>query len=84
MTYELHHLAAGSYDLVHDGVVMGSVVRSVSRYGEPRGWHAELLEDLPPERRPHPFSKIEHRFTSLEAVTSWLGGAVVVTVTEAA
>jgi hypothetical protein len=84
MTYELHRLAAGSYDLVCDGAIMGSVVRQVTRDGDGRGWHAELLEDLPPARRPRPFEKIEHRFPTLEAVTSWLGGAAIIDETIAA
>ena len=77
MTYELHRLAPGSYDLLLDGAIMGSVVREVTRDGDGRGWHVELLEDSSPEHRPHPFIKIEHRFKTLEAVTSWLGGAVI-------
>lgn len=54
------------------------MVCGVSRDGEARGRHAELLEDLPSELWPHPFSNIEHRITTLEAVTPWLGGVVVV------
>jgi hypothetical protein len=78
MTYTLHQLAAGSYDLALDGEVVGSVVRNVSPRGEERGWRAELLEDLSPEQRPNPFSGIEHPFRTLEAVMAWLGGAAIV------
>ncbi|GJD95465.1 hypothetical protein [Methylobacterium iners] len=78
MTYTLHQLAAGSYDLALDGEVVGSVVRNVSPRGEERGWRAELLEDLSPEQRPSPFSGIEHPFRTLEAVMAWLGGAAIV------
>ncbi|MCJ2104913.1 hypothetical protein MKK70_05865 [Methylobacterium sp. E-041] len=77
MTYTLHRLAAGSCDLVLDGVIVGSVVREVSADGGHRAWHAELLDDLPPDQRPSPFIKIEHAFPALDAVTAWLGGAVV-------
>lgn len=77
MTYTLHRLAAGSYDLLLDGVIVGSVVREVSADGGHRGWYAELLEDLLPDRRPRPFIEIEHAFPTLDEATEWLGGAVV-------
>lgn len=78
MTYTLQQLAPGSYDLVLDGTIIGSVVRNVSPGGREEGWSAELLEDLPPEQRPRPFSGIEHAFDTLEAAKAWLGGADVV------
>lgn len=78
MTYELHRLAAGSFDLILDGQIVGSVVREVTASGYERCWHAELLEDGPPERLPSPFSSTEHPFRSLDAVTAWLGGAPIV------
>ncbi|TXN11353.1 hypothetical protein FV219_05440 [Methylobacterium sp. WL122] len=77
MTYTLHRLAAGSYDLVLDGVIVGSVVREISVDGGHRAWHVELLEDLPPDQRPSPFTEIEHAFPTLDAATAWLGGAIV-------
>ncbi|TXM58414.1 hypothetical protein [Methylobacterium sp. WL120] len=77
MTYTLNRLAAGSYDLVLDGIIVGSVVREVSADGGHRAWHAELLEDLPPDRRPIPFTEIEHAFPTLDAATAWLGRAMV-------
>ncbi|MCJ2038806.1 hypothetical protein MKK55_07530 [Methylobacterium sp. J-059] len=77
MTYTLHRLAAGSYDLVLDGVIVRSVVREVSADGGHRAWHAELLDHLPPDRRPSPFLEIEHAFPTLDAATVWLGGATV-------
>ena len=77
MTYTLHHLAPGRYDLVLDGIIVGSVVREVSADGRHRAWHAELLEGVPPDRRPRPFTEIEHAFPTLDGVTSWLGGVVV-------
>lgn len=72
MTYALHRLAPGSYDLVLNGEIVGSVVREIAAGGDPV-WHAELLDDPPPAKRPHPFSKIDHTFGSLQAVTMWLG-----------
>lgn len=78
MTYTLHQLAPGSYDLALDGKVVGSVSRNVTPGGQEQGWRAELLEDLPREQRPSPFSGVEHPFRTLDAVKSWLGGADVV------
>lgn len=75
MTYTLHHLAPGSYDLALDGVIMGGVVRETTARGTLTGWCAELLEDLPAATRPRPFDCVEHRFPSLEAATAWLGDA---------
>jgi hypothetical protein len=65
------------YDLVLDGVIVWSVVQEVSLQGETKAWRAELLEELPPEQRPSPFSAIEHPFGTLEAALAWLGGATV-------
>src|SRR3954466_9360212 len=76
MPYTLHRLAAGSYDLLLDSAVIGDVVRDVS-HGHVRGWHARLLEDLPPAQRPQPFIEIEHRFDALEEVLAWLGDAAI-------
>ena len=73
MTYTLHRLAPGSYDLVLDGAIVGSVVREITAGGDAPIWHAELLDDPPPAKRPYPFSKIDHAFGSLQAVTMWLG-----------
>jgi hypothetical protein len=39
----------------------------------PYTWTAELLEDLPRNRRPVPFQKIEHDFPSLDELCAWLG-----------
>lgn len=64
-----------SYDLVLDGTTIGSVVQNVLPGGREEGWRAKLLEDLPPEQRPSPFSAIEHAFDTLEAAKAWLGGA---------
>ena len=72
MTYALHRLAPGSYDLVLGGEVVGSVVREVRGGAGDDVWHAELLNDPAPEKRPPPFSRIDHTFGSLQAVVSWL------------
>ena len=72
MTYTLHRLAPGSYDLVLGGEVVGSVVREVRGGAGDDLWHAELLDDPAPEKRPPPFSQINHTFGSLQAVVAWL------------
>lgn len=77
MTYALHRLAPGSYDLVLGGEIVGSVVREVRGGTGSDIWHAELLDDPAPEKRPPPFSKIDHTFGSLQAVVSWLGDPAV-------
>lgn len=77
MSYQLLRLAPGSYDLIFAGEIVGSVVREV-RDGEDSIWHAELLDDPPAEKRPHPFSKIDHTFGSLQAAATWLEDAKVI------
>ena len=84
MTYRLYSLAPGSYDLTRDGVIVGSVVREIRGGDEDHIWHAELLDDPAPEKRPLPFYKIDHTFGSLQAVVAWLGGAEVTSNTPAA
>jgi hypothetical protein len=71
MTYRLRKLAAGSYDLVLDGVIIAGVVRSIIR--DRVKWSAELLVDLPPEQMPPPFTAPEHDFETLEEACRWLG-----------
>jgi hypothetical protein len=73
MTYKLSRLAPGSYDVLLNGVIIASLVRS----GETNSatWTAELLIDLPPEERPSPFTEMEHTFGSLEEAQKWLGNA---------
>jgi hypothetical protein len=77
MTYCLIKLAPGAYDLLLHGEVVGSVVRSSSR--QPYTWTAELLENLPRNRRPSPFREIEHDFPSLDELCTWLGNPQVKT-----
>jgi hypothetical protein len=71
MTYSLIQLAPGAYDLLLHDTIIASVVRNGSR--QPYTWTAELLEDLPRNRRPMPFQKIEHDFPSLDELCAWLG-----------
>ena len=71
--YKLSRLAPGSYDVLLDGVIVASLVRSGEK--EYRTWTAELLEDVPSWRMPAPFKKPEHSFSSLEEVRVWLGNA---------
>ncbi|KQP77426.1 hypothetical protein ASF60_22965 [Methylobacterium sp. Leaf113] len=78
MTYTLHRLAPGSYDLILNGEIVGSVVRAASIDGGAPIWHAELLDDPPSEKRPHPFSKIDHIFGRLQAVTAWLDNGEII------
>ncbi len=72
MTYTLHKLAPGSYDLHLDGELIGGVVRTSEHY---RTWIAELLVDAPPEARPQPFTEVEHTFSSFVELQRWLGDA---------
>ncbi|MBM1170062.1 hypothetical protein [Microvirga arabica] len=75
MVYTLSRLAPGSYDVLLNGVVVAVVVRDDdSREAE---WRVELLADLPSGERPHPFTKLEHTFGTLEAARKWLGNAEV-------
>ena len=73
MTYTLLRLAPGSYDVLLDGVIVASLVRSGSK--DSVTWTAELLEAEPPEERPPPFTESEHSFGSLEEAQKWLGNA---------
>jgi hypothetical protein len=73
VTYTLLRLAPGSYDVLLDGVIIASLVRS----GEKNytTWTLELLADAPSWKRPAPFTESEHTFGSLEEARQWLGGA---------
>ncbi len=74
MTYTLHRLAPGSYDLHLDGQLVGGVVR-LSNHN--KTWIAELLVDAPLVARPQPFTEVEHTFSSFEELKRWLGDAPV-------
>ena len=75
MPYTLSRLAPGSYDVLLDGVVVASLVRSGTTSNAT--WTAELLVDVHPRRRPAPFTETEHAFGSLEEAQTWLGGAAI-------
>ena len=71
MTYRLRKLAAGSYDVILDGVIIAGVVRTTIR--DRVKWTAELLIDVPAEQMPPPFTAPEHDFATLEEACRWLG-----------
>jgi hypothetical protein len=73
MAYRLSRLAPGSYDVLLNGVIIASLVRSGETHDAT--WTAELLVDLPPGERPSPFTEVEHNFGSLEEAQHWLGDA---------
>ena len=71
MTYKLNRLAAGSYDVILNGVIIAGLVRTDVR--DHVKWTAELLVDLPPDQMPPPFTASEHNFATLEEACHWLG-----------
>jgi hypothetical protein len=71
MPYELRRLAPGSFDVVLDGVVVASLVRSGPH--QDATWSAELLLDLDQKDRPPPFRRLEHQFATFEEARNWLG-----------
>ena len=73
MAYMLSRLAPGSYDVLLDGRIIASLVRSGPTHEAT--WTVELLVDLPPDERPPPFTQLEHTFSSLEQARNWLGDA---------
>ena len=74
MSYTLQRLAPGSFDLILDGEVIGSLVRDVSKDGFEGNWTAEALSDCPPF--PAPFTRETHQFPTLRAATDWLDADV--------
>ena len=71
MTYRLTRLAPGSYDVLLNGVIIASLVRTGP--SDSATWSVELLMDLPPHERPAPFTQQEHTFASLDDARQWLG-----------
>ena len=71
MAYTLSRLAPGSYDVLLDGVIVASLVRSGSK--DNVTWTAEILTDVLSWKRPAPFTEAEHTFSSLEEARQWLG-----------
>ena len=80
MRYRLSKLAAGSYDVILDGVIVASLVRnSKNSYHSTSSYHrstAELPVDRPPEQRLPPFTAQEHEFATQEEACRWLGVAM--------
>ena len=72
--YILSKLAPGSYDIELDGQIIAGLVRTErsNRYT----WIAELLEPLPPDQRPAPFTSLEHEFPTFESAVGWLGATL--------
>ena len=70
MAYTLYRLAAGSYDIVLDDKIIGSLVLNPAHK---LIWTAELLTEVEPQQRPAPFVQMEHRFLKLDEVLAWLG-----------
>ena len=73
MTYTLSRLAPGSYDVLLNGNIVASLVRSSAK--DYTTWTVELLTDAPSWKRPAPFTEAEHTFGSLEEAQKWLGNA---------
>ena len=74
VSYRLSRLAAGSYDVLLNGVIIAGLVRSGQ--SDKATWTAELLLDLPPDERPAPFTAPEHEFQSLEEARRWLDAPI--------
>ena len=71
MTWRIAKLAAGSYDIILNGVIIAGLVRTDVRHHVV--WTAELLVDLPSEQMPLPFTAPAHEFATLEEACRWLG-----------
>jgi hypothetical protein len=66
----LSKLAAGSYDLIQNGAITASLMRTAkSSYDR---WTAELLINLPPQERLLPSTAPEHELATLEEARRWL------------
>ena len=74
MAYILQRLAPGSFDLILDGQVVGSLVRDVSEDGHEGDWMAETLDESPPF--PPPFERGKHTFSTLLGAAEWLDASV--------
>jgi hypothetical protein len=74
MTYILQRLAPGSFDLILDGKIVGSLVRDISEDGHEGDWMAEALDDSPPY--PAPFERAKHAFPTLLGAAKWLDATV--------
>ena len=74
MTYTLSRLAPGSYDVLLDGEIVASLVKSEST-SRVVTWTLELLLYGPHRKMPEPFTASEHSFSTFQEVQQWLGGA---------
>jgi hypothetical protein len=74
VSYRLTKLAAGSYDVWLNGVIVASLVRSGQTHDAI--WTAELLSEPLPGEMPAPFTAPEHTFGSLEEARIWLGAPI--------
>ena len=74
MTYTLQRLAPGSFDLVLNGKVVGSLVRDVFEDGREGDWMAETLDESLPF--PPPFERAKHTFPTLLGAAEWLDATV--------
>ena len=74
MPYTLVRLAPGSYDVLLNGTIIASLARN--GWNSQSIWSAELLEDLPPGKRPQPFTEVEHRFATFEEASADFLGPV--------
>jgi len=73
VTYTVEQLAAGSYDVLLNGVTVASLVRNVHHDGPADTWVVELLNEMPAIKRPAPFMHQRHIFKSRPAALEWLG-----------
>ncbi|MHC2109274.1 hypothetical protein [Methylobacterium sp. CM6246] len=73
MTYTVERLAPGSYDVLLDDVVVAALVRSVDRGSSNDMWQIELLDEMPADQRPAPFTSQWRTFESQSAALEWLG-----------
>lgn len=76
-SYKLSRLAPGSYDVLLNGEIIAALVKHQSSGGRVTTWTAELLADLAPEKRPHPFTELEHQFATFDEVRVWLGNPII-------
>ncbi len=76
-SYKLSCLAPGSYDVLLNEEIIAALVKQQSSGGRVTTWTAELLTDLALEKRPHPFTELEHQFATVDEVRVWLGDPLI-------
>ena len=72
-SYTVEQLAAGSYRRPARRHRVASLVRCGGTDATGEEWQVELLDELPPFKRPDPFVDLSHTFRSLPATLDWLG-----------